>query len=141
MAGGEKDSRTEKPTRRKLEKAREKGQVARSREVPSAAVLLGGLLIFTYFGKTIQQFLEVEMRHLLDYRMPAEITVSYLSGFMSNLGFRIAMILFPILLALMLFSVAANLVQGGLAFSSHALGFRFEKLNPKNGLEIGRAHV
>ncbi len=134
MAGGA-DNRTEKPTRRRLEKAREKGQVARSREVPSAAVLLGALLIFAYFGQTIQRALEIEMRYLLNYRMPSEITISYLSGFVNTVGFRFAIILFPILLVFLVFSIAANLAQGGLVFSANPLAFHFEKLNPQNGLK------
>ena len=55
MAGGT-DKKTEQPTRRKLKKAREKGQVARSREVPAAAVLLGVVLMLYYFGQDFFHF-------------------------------------------------------------------------------------
>jgi flagellar biosynthesis protein FlhB len=133
MAGGN-DNRTEQPTRRKLEKARDKGQVARSREVPSAAVLFGGLIMLFYFGQTMQRTFEFELRYLLSLRMPAEITVSYLSGFINNIGLRVGMVLFPFLLALLVFSISGNLFQGGIAFSTNPLGINFNKLNPKNGL-------
>src|SRR4051794_40487286 len=43
--GGEADDRTEAATPRRLEKAREQGQVALSREVPSLAVLAAGALV------------------------------------------------------------------------------------------------
>jgi flagellar biosynthesis protein FlhB len=133
MAGGN-DNRTEQPTRRKLEKAREKGQVARSKEVPSAAVLFGGLVMLFYFGQTMQRALEFELRHLLSLRMPSEISISYLSGFINGIGLRVAMVLFPFLLVLLAFSIAGNLFQGGLIFSAYPLGFHFNKLNPQNGL-------
>lgn len=133
MAGG-RDNKSEKPTQRKLRKAREKGQVARSKEVSSAAVLLGGLLVLLFFGQKVLQTLEWEMKNLLNFHVPAEITVSYLSGIATGVGARIAIVVIPVLLATFLFSVAANVLQGGLAFSTQTLGFHLEKLNPKNGL-------
>jgi flagellar biosynthesis protein FlhB len=133
MAGGS-DNRSEKPTARKLQKAREKGQVPRSKEVSSAAVLLGSLLVLQYFGQTIFHSLEFQMRDLLDFRVPSEITLPYLSAIIGSAGWRVVMVLGPILLAAMIFSIAANMMQGGLAFSTESLGFHFGKLNPKNGL-------
>jgi flagellar biosynthesis protein FlhB len=133
MAGGS-DNRSEKPTARKLQKAREKGQVARSKEVPAAAVLLGSLLMIQYFGQTIYYTLEYQMRYLLNIRMPRDITLGYLTGIVNSAGWRIALILGLMLLAGMVFSIAANMLQGGLAISTESLGFHFSKLSPKNGL-------
>lgn len=134
MAGG-RDNRSEQPTARRLRKAREKGQVARSKEVSSAAVLLGGLLMLLYFGQTVLQALEYEMKQLLNFRLPSEITISYLTEFANSAGTRIAIVVVPILLAIMMFSVIANVMQGGLVFSTESLGFHFEKLSPQKGFE------
>jgi len=133
MAGGT-DNKSEKPTRRRLQKAREKGQVARSKEVPSAAVLLGGLLVLLFFGENILRALEFQMSHFLNFRVPSELTIAYLSGLAGNAGLRIALALMPVLLTVVAFSISANVLQGGLVFSSRSLGFHFDKLNPKNGL-------
>mgnify|MGYP000160852276 CR=1 FL=1 len=43
MSGGSDDDKTEEPTARKLSKAREEGQVARSTELPAAAVTIAAL--------------------------------------------------------------------------------------------------
>jgi flagellar biosynthetic protein FlhB len=134
MAGGT-DNKSEKPTRRRLEKARKKGQIARSREVPSAAVLFGTLLVLLFFGQKILHALEFEMRYLLDFPMPPEFTIQYLSGVFNNISLRTGIVLLPILLSVLVFSVVGNLVQGGLVFSTASLGFHFQKLNPKNGLK------
>jgi len=134
MAGGS-DNRSEKPTPRRLQKAREKGQVARSREVPSAAVLLGSLLVFLYFGRTILHSIEYEMRYLLDFRVPREITVSYLSGVFNAAGGRLVVITCGFLLGIMMLSITANIMQGGLVFSTESLKLHFNKLSPKNGLK------
>jgi flagellar biosynthesis protein FlhB len=133
MAGG-KDNRSEKPTARRLRKAREKGQVARSKEVPSAAVLLGSLLLLGYFGRTFLHQFELQMHSLLTFNIPLDITLAYLHRIANTAGLYVAMILGPILLSAMAFSITANLMQGGLAFSTESLGFHFNKLNPKNGL-------
>jgi flagellar biosynthesis protein FlhB len=133
MAGGS-DNKSEKPTRRRLEKAREKGQVARSKEVPASAVLIGVLLMLMYFGRNILHALEYEMRYMLNFRLPSEFTITYLSSMINGISARIAMILLPVLFVALVCSVLSNLLQGGLVFSSESLGFHLEKLNPKNGL-------
>lgn len=132
MAGS--DNRSEKPTRRRLEKAREKGQVPRSKEVPLAAVLLGCLLLLLHFGQTILSRLELQMTTMLSSRIPSELTISYLSGMFKGVALDTGTVLLPVLLAALLFSVSANVMQGGVVLSTKTLGFHFEKLNPKNGL-------
>jgi flagellar biosynthetic protein FlhB len=132
MAHGN-DNKSEHPTRRRLEKAREKGQIARSKEVPSAAVLSGGLLVLMYFGEAILDALRFQMSHLLKFRVPSEITVPYLAGMVNSVGMRTGMVLVPVLLAVLVFSVAANVLQGGLVFSTESLKFHFEKLSPQKG--------
>jgi flagellar biosynthetic protein FlhB len=134
MAGG-KDNKTEQPSARKLNKAREKGQVARSKEVPSAAVLMGILLMFYFFGKTFVETIELEMLHLFNFRVPEDISVNYMTDLFQSTAFRLSPALLPLFLTVVCFSVLANLVQGGLTFSAHPLGFRFEKLHPKNGIK------
>jgi flagellar biosynthetic protein FlhB len=134
MAGNT-EYKSEKPTKRRLDKAREKGQIARSKEVPSAAVLLGGLLVLAYFGQTVVRTLELEMRHSFDFRMPSDMTVPHLSGMFNGIALRIAVVLVPVLLALLVFSVTANMLQGGLVFSTKSLALHFDRLNPKNGLK------
>ncbi len=132
---GSTDNKSEQPTRRRLEKAREKGQVARSREVSAAAVLLCGLLVLTYFGQTFLKTLQNEMLHSFNFHVPADPSITYLSGLLNGISLRVAMVLVPILLAVLVFSLTSNLLQGGFLFTTEPLGFHFEKLNPKNGVK------
>jgi flagellar biosynthetic protein FlhB len=132
MAGA--DDRTEKPTARRLIKAREKGQIARSKEVPSASVLLGGLIVLSYVAPDLLNALSREMREILRMRVPAEMSTSFVSGIMYGAVSRIGMLVGSIMLLTMFFSLAANASQGGLAFSWGSLGFHFDKINPKSGL-------
>jgi len=50
MAEESSSERTEEPTARRLEKAREDGQVARSVELPTAVLLVTATLFFTLMG-------------------------------------------------------------------------------------------
>jgi flagellar biosynthetic protein FlhB len=133
MAGGA-DNKTERPTARRLQKAREKGQVARSKEVSSASVLLGGLIVLSYAAPDLLNVLSREMRDILRMHVPAEISLSFVSGVMYAAASRIGLLLGSIMLLTMVFSLAANASQTGLAMSWEPLGFHFEKLNPKSGL-------
>ncbi len=134
MAGGS-DNKSEKPTARRIRQAREKGQVARSREVPATAALVGVLLMLAYYGPFFLQSLQNEMRRLLSSGVPSEITQDYLSKLFFDSSFRMSAVVMPILLAAMILSVSLNILQGGWVLSAEPLGFHFEKLNPKNGLK------
>jgi flagellar biosynthesis protein FlhB len=134
MAGGN-DNKTEKPTSRRLQKAREKGQIARSKEIPSAAVLFGSLLILFYFGNTIVQTLELEMRNMLRVQIPPELTIIYLSSLLRGVALRVSFILVPVMLAIVALSIGSNVLQGGFLVSSEAIKFKFNQLNPVSGIK------
>jgi len=53
MPRGSDQEKTEPATPKRLQEMREKGQVAKSREVPSIAVLVASLLVFYFLGSTM----------------------------------------------------------------------------------------
>jgi flagellar biosynthetic protein FlhB len=134
MSDGGKDNRTERPTHRKLQKAREKGQVARSKEVPASLVLLGSLMFLFYSGQRVLSILERVLRESLLSRAPSDITIPFMAGMLGSLSYQVGMTIGPFLLVVVALAVAANLAQTGLLISWEAVGFHFEKLNPGNGL-------
>ena len=131
----DKSSKTEKPTPRKLRKAREKGQIARSREIPMTATLLGMLLILYYFGSNIVQKLEMELHNQLRFNVPEDLTVSVVTTIFRDISFRIGMLLVPVFLAIAFISIASNVAQGGLAVAAESLKPKFNKLNPAQGVK------
>jgi flagellar biosynthesis protein FlhB len=133
MDGG-RESRTEKPTPRRLQKAREKGQVARSREVAPALVLLGGLIILYYSGQKLVLTLAIQMRDTLRLNVPSEVTVPFIQGVLHTTAVRLGSTVGLVMAAALFLGITANVMQGGLALSWNALAFNFEKLSPKNGL-------
>jgi len=128
------ESRTEKPTQRRLQKAREKGQAARSKEVPAAAILLGGLLFLSYGGSRMVLDLQGQLSHFLRLRLPQELDIPFACWLAREALSGLALLIMPMMVFIMVVGVGANLLQSGATFSWHQLRFHFEKLSPAAGL-------
>lgn len=124
----EKDRKTQKPTGRRLQKAREKGQIPRSREVVGISVFISALLVIKYQGATIFESLKGIMANVLSLKYGIEpITVLRIVGLD---GIRI---LTPIFVAAVAIGTASSVAQGG--FVLKPVGLKFDSLNPINGLK------
>ena len=135
MPQGNDQEKTEQATPKRREEAREKGQVAKSREVPAVAVLLGGLLFF-YFGSSYMIFrLEVFMKEIFnqvgEYNLERwQDMYALLLLSIKELGF----ILGPFVLIIMLAGTGANLIQTGFILTSRPLSFDLSRIDPLKGL-------
>jgi len=126
--------KTEAPTPRKREEARKKGQVAHSKEVDSAIVLLAVIGVFRFGGPYMWRQLEAltidSWAHLNRNPLSVELTADI--GLM--LMGRSLMILFPLMGAVMAVSVLGGMAQtGGPLFSREALKPQFKRINPMQG--------
>ena len=126
--------KSEEPTGRRLSKARADGQLARSVDLTTAAVLLTATLFFSVLGEWFfYQMGKVFVyqfqfdRKILDKAelLPAIFGQSVLDGML---------IAFPIMLVLLVIAVLAGGMPGGYIFSPHLILPKFSKLNPLNGL-------
>ncbi len=93
-----KESRTERPTQRRLQKAREKGQIARSKEVPGAVVLAGGLLFLGFAGQRLLDGLQNQMQVFLRMRVPADFSFAYVEQLAYATVSRLLLLSGPLLL-------------------------------------------
>jgi flagellar biosynthetic protein FlhB len=128
------DNRTERPTARRLQKAREKGQVARSKEVPAAVILVGGLFFLSFAGSGMLSSLKGQLRQFLSLTPPMDLSFSYVRDLARTALIQMTLLIMPMMITVCILGVAANAVQSGFTISWHQLGFRFEKLMPTNGL-------
>ncbi len=125
-------SKTEQASQKRRNKAREQGQVARSRELPGvfaiAAVVAVGALIagtsITHWTTLYRDTLYVAGSGNLDSNGP----VLFWSAV------EVMRWLVPILLAAMSLSALSGLAQGGVNFAPEALAFKVERLSPANKL-------
>lgn len=125
--------RTEQPTAKKLDDARRKGQVARSRELSTMLVTIAAAgLLFVLGGHFAQGFLQL-LKHafsaqVLTTRDPWQLPVLFGQFMLEAL-----VLLWPLFLVCFIAALGASVMLGGATFS---LSFKFEKLDPIKG--IGR---
>lgn len=120
--------RTEQATPRRREKAREKGQQARSRDLSSTAAMGGVILVLGVGGGYFMDSLKRSMEGLLSLRYGTD-PFSVLRAASAET----MVLMMPVLGAALALSVAANLAQGGLVMKPFEL--RLEGLNPVNGIK------
>ena len=125
------ESKTEQATPRRREKARERGQVARSRELPSALALL----TVTFMVWWQAEVWKLQWRDFLAHNLslPSDDMKAYLT-----LLQRTAMLVIrwgaPPLLMSWLIAAGGIVAQGGFVFAPAALEPKPEKLNPASNL-------
>lgn len=130
------DDKTEQPTSKKLDDARKKGQVPRSKEAGTFFVLLAGVLSIWAFSS----FLGKGMRQIMlnSFTLTREQIFSEDESrrlFVENL-LDIAIPLIGISFVVFVCAIAGSIFIGGYNFSKEALQPKFSKLNPIKG--IGR---
>ncbi|ARB46709.1 MULTISPECIES: flagellar biosynthesis protein FlhB [Alloalcanivorax] len=127
--------KTEPATPRRLEQAREEGQVPRSRELATFLLLfagVGGLWVmsgplFGQLGLVMEQSFLFERRQALD--------TGPMLGHAADLGVRTLVALVPLFLTLLVVALVAPMLTGGWSMSAKALQPKFSKLNPIAGLK------
>lgn len=135
MAGaGEK---TEKPTPRRIQEARKKGQVAKSVDLNSAVILGAIALMLFVYGPVLLQYLARLLRDYLTQYLKAgdPIDAGLFQGmFAATIG-HVITILAPFIVGVMIFGLIANLAQVKPMFSPEAIKPKLDKLNPINGFK------
>ncbi|PCS21999.1 flagellar biosynthesis protein FlhB [Candidatus Enterovibrio escicola] len=135
MAENNDQERTEEATLKRLEQAREKGQVPRSRELVSIVVLLMGAVALMWFGggmggellKIMQKFFTLTREEILD--------VTSLGLIIYSAIFHLAWQLSLILLILFFAGLVGASALGGVSFSWKAVRPTFSKISPIQGIK------
>lgn len=127
--------RTEEPTPKRLREAREKGQVARSRELTMTAVMLAGSGLLLLYGPglahsaglLLEDALTIERQNVFDDRFMA-------SEILGQAGAALALIA-PLLLVLAVVALLSSGLLGGFSFSRKAMAPKLDRLDPAKGLK------
>lgn len=127
------DSRTERATPRRLQKAREEGSVVRAHAVAGAAVLVVGAGIIAIAGDKLIGLLESSLIQGLalapeDMREPSRMLAAA-----AQVAWPAAMILGPFLLVLAAVGLAADLLIGGWVVSARQITPDISRINPAKG--------
>lgn len=125
--------KTEKPTEKKLEDARKKGQVAISREISTSFILVI-LTVFLYFTMS---FAFSNMYRFYVHMLGIsriELDLFSIKGIISETFHFFSGMMIPVFGILLFVAVFSNLLQTGFAISLERLKFNLENINPFSGL-------
>jgi flagellar biosynthesis protein FlhB len=128
--------KSEAPSRKKLDDARKRGQVAHSREVDTAVVLLAAFFVLRMTGAQTWDGLESLMRDSFAVLDRDDIMTVQLTAEMGRaLVGRAVAILLPLLLGVGTLAILAGLMQSGVTFSPEVLKPQFSRMNPLTGAQ------
>lgn len=127
--------KSEQPTSKRLEEARKKGQIARSKELNTLVVTLGGAGGLLVFGAGMADALLGIMRGNFELSREVLLDERYMALYLLATGKLALELLAPLIMALLVIALAGPVSLGGWLFSSEALQPKFSRMNPLSGLK------
>ncbi|WDH24567.1 flagellar biosynthesis protein FlhB [Pseudomonas chlororaphis] len=127
--------KTEDPTEKRKKDSREKGEIARSKELNTLAITMIGAAGLLIYGAGVARDLLEIMR--LNFSLPREVLLSpgAMGLYLLHSG-KIAIIAaMPILLPLVLAALIGPISLGGWLFSTKSLAPKFSRMNPLSGMK------
>jgi flagellar biosynthetic protein FlhB len=134
--------KTEAPTPRKLQEAREKGQIAKSTDLSGAIDLIGAAIVISLMGAWLLGMMAASLRRVLDFDdgmlHPSEATT-----LLVVLGFRTLLFMTPVMLLMALVGLISQIIQVGFLINSEAITLNFGRMNPVKGVQnqLGRKNL
>ena len=128
------EDKTEEPTARKLEKAREDGQVLRSQDLTTAIVTIG-FIATLYFAASVvgPAFVDIFANSFIFERHQAFETNQMIVSLVSQVS-KVGVLLVPALIAAVAFAILGAVALDGFIFSWKAVAPKASKINPISGL-------
>lgn len=127
--------KTEKATPQKIRKAKEDGQIARSKDILSAILIIG---CFFYLKTNIHN-INIQIQNLIQYNFDFSYQSLNAGGNLVNhFGesiFLLIKILSPLFLFLLVLIIICGTLPGGLVFNFKNCGFKFKRINPIAGIK------
>jgi flagellar biosynthetic protein FlhB len=127
--------RTESATPKRLEEAREKGQIPRSRDLTAAAVLMTGGIALSSMGPQIGGALSSLMKRGLTITREQALDSTQLIPTLTGAALDGLVACLPVLGLMLLAALLAPLALGGWSFSTQSLMPQFSRLNPLSGVK------
>jgi flagellar biosynthetic protein FlhB len=127
--------RSEAPSQRRLEKAREDGQVARSRELSTLVLMLASGAVFAINGAGWIKHLSDTMHQGMHFGRAEAFSSAMMGQRLENFSADTLISLAPFFGLLMVVATGAPLLLGGWTFSVTAFSPDVNRINPLSGLK------
>jgi flagellar biosynthesis protein FlhB len=129
------EEKTEEPTSRRLQKAREEGQVARSPELPAAAVTIAALAMILITGNMLISKLAEAFSSGFNFDRKLVHSSNLLPAIFAHELLDSFLLIAPLLLLTAAVAIASSGATGGFLFEMGSVKPKFSKINPLNGLK------
>lgn len=125
--------KTEKATPQKRQESKRKGQVAKSAEIPSALIMIGGVMLLSFLGGWLLDQILAIYRINFTQNINWEWTTANVRTLFEQMTMNAMKIMAPIMLAAVVFGILGNYVQVGSMFTTEPLMPKLDRLDPVQG--------
>ncbi|MCL4546461.1 MAG: flagellar biosynthesis protein FlhB [Deltaproteobacteria bacterium] len=131
----DKSEQTEQPTPKKIQDARKKGQVMKSREVSTAFALTVIFIYLSFNIGHIGDIIEEKMVYFFSNASAIELTRAGTLNVLYDIIYTVLFAILPLIIIIFLSSIASNLAQVGFILTFEPLIPDFAKINPITGIQ------
>jgi flagellar biosynthesis protein FlhB len=126
--------KTEAPTPRRRQEARDQGNVARSPDLAAAVMVVSSMVLLKFYGEGLVTALKALMTDTLGGASFADFTIGGTSQQLLKDLIAVALAAMPICVGMMVVGVIVNALQVGVRFNLNKLQPNLKALNPIKGL-------
>ena len=127
--------KTEEPTARKLQKAREDGQVARSQEMPGATVMIGTVALMVLIGGWLITGLIAVFKAGFVFARPTLASPDLLPLSFGSQAVSAFAVVIPVFIATIVLAILSSGATGGYLFSLKSIAPKASKISPIEGFK------
>ncbi len=127
--------KTEDPTEKRKKDSREKGEIARSKELNTLAIMLAGSAGLLIFGGALAQDLMALMRYNFSLSREVLLNTDSMGIFLLHSGKIALLAVQPVLITLLIAALVGPISLGGWLFAAGSLAPKFSRMNPAAGIK------
>jgi flagellar biosynthesis protein FlhB len=127
--------KTEEPTQKRLDDAREKGDVPRSAEIKHAAMIGSSAIVVTFIAGLASVKISDLMKSILEHAATVPIDGSTAHDWAVRIAGALAIILIPTFVIFFVAALGAGLIQGRPTFAWDKVAPKWSKVSPVSGFQ------
>lgn len=135
MSENSAQDKTERPSEQKIRKAREEGNLPRSKELVTALMMVASALLLSAFSSSIHHMITTVSEMTLDIDRDTLFSTGKMAEALWKSAILATKALTPLFALIMLVAIGANLLRGGWNVSVKAMMPNMSKLNPLSGIK------
>jgi len=135
MAESDSGEKTEEPTAKKLDDAKKKGQIARSKDLGTMFVLVGSAVALMIVGSALVESLSNIMKRLFTLSREESLDMNALFGVLQGTLTDIISPLMWIFVIIIFAAFVGNTMLGGMSFSAEAMAPKLNRMSPIEGFK------